>query len=117
MTVSLSSSLTPRPSASVISALTVDALISTGGVYRCGEEVTKSRNMSMSEYIVLIRQCEKVKTCKYLALRFLGIILSFLHSCGHLIHGSDDRGAGLTQTLSAMSAVHLCGGGEKKEQL
>lgn len=31
ITVSLSSSLTPRPSASVISALTVDALISTGG--------------------------------------------------------------------------------------
>uniref|UniRef100_A0A3P8TY55 Family with sequence similarity 113 n=1 Tax=Amphiprion percula TaxID=161767 RepID=A0A3P8TY55_AMPPE len=34
MTVSLSSSLTPRPSASVISALTVDALTSTGEVYR-----------------------------------------------------------------------------------
>uniref|UniRef100_A0A3B5B719 Family with sequence similarity 113 n=1 Tax=Stegastes partitus TaxID=144197 RepID=A0A3B5B719_9TELE len=32
MTVSLSSSLTPRPSASVISALTVDALTSTGEV-------------------------------------------------------------------------------------
>lgn len=32
MTVSLSSSFTPRPSASVISALMVDALISTGGV-------------------------------------------------------------------------------------
>lgn len=32
MTVSLSSSFTPRPSASVISALTVDARTSTGGV-------------------------------------------------------------------------------------
>lgn len=36
ITVSLSSSFTPRPSASVISALTVDALVSTGGVWTDG---------------------------------------------------------------------------------
>lgn len=121
MTVSLSSSLTPRPSASVISALTVDALISTGGVWGRGgtwsnrnnyngEEVTNSRNLLRFQCVISMW---KVKAYKYLALRFVSVILSFLHGRGHLVHGNDDGAAGLTQTLraiQAMRAIHL---GEK----
>ena len=44
------------------------------------------------------------------ALWFVGIILPFLHGCGHLVHGGDDGAAGLTQRLwaiQALRAVHL----------
>lgn len=65
----------------------------------------------------MIHQCEKEKAYKYLALWFVSIVLSFLHGRGHLVHGSDDGAAGLTQTLwavQAMRAVHL---GEKTVDL
>ena len=53
---------------------------------------------------------KKVKANRHLALWFVSIILSFLHGRGHLVHGSDDGGAGLTQTLwavQALRAIHL----------
>lgn len=101
MTVSLSSSFMPRPSASVISARRAAARTSTGGGFW---EMIKERNMRK------IKSCTKhfqscIFTTSYLALRLVWVVLSLLHGGGHLVHGCDDDAAGLSQTLVGVGAL------------
>lgn len=94
MTVSLSSSFMPRPSASVISALSAAARRSTGGGFW---QKTNSMRLKAPTHLYA--------HSFYLVLGPLCVILSLLHRGGHLVHGCYDDATGLPQVLVWVGAL------------
>lgn len=129
MTVSLSSSFSPSPSASVISERRAAARSSAGGVGCNGEHGTASALQEgtarsrmaggdrpqapqvlpapwgLQGVTELLGGSGSSTADAHLGLGPVGVVLSLLHGRGHLVHGGDEDAAGLAQALVGVDAL------------